>query len=153
MIPGLRFPTESIRNPGCHKTRSRHFCHSFLVLSFPQYAFYVTDSIKLGNFTINAGLRDDQYDDLVSANGVQPRFGIAYLIPHFRTVLRAAYSRTFETPFNENLILSSGTGGGGLAENVFGSDSTPIKPGRRNQFNAGLQQGIGRWAIRWLTTS
>ena len=36
---------------------------------------------------------------------------------------------------------------GGLAENVFGSVSTPIQPGRRNQFNAGLQQGLGRWFI------
>jgi len=86
-------------------------------------------------------------DLLVSDNGVQPRLGIAYLIPHSHTVLRAAYSRTFETPFNENLILSSGTGGGGLAENVFGSDSTPIRPGMRNQFNTGLQQGIGHWLI------
>ena len=32
------------------------------------------------------------------------------------TVLRAAYSRTIETPFNENLLLSSATGIGGLAE-------------------------------------
>jgi hypothetical protein len=83
----------------------------------------------------------------MSANGVQPRIGIAYLIPSSNTVLRVAYSRTFETPFNENLILSSGTGGGGLAENVFGSVSTPIQPGRRNQFNAGLQQRIGRWLV------
>ena len=112
-----------------------------------QYAFYVTDSIKLGHFTINAGLREDQYNGLFSANGVQPRIGVAYLIPSSNTVLRAAYSRTFETPFNENLILSSGTGGGGLAENVFGSTSTPIQPGRRNQFNTGLQQRLGRWAI------
>ncbi len=32
-----------------------------------------------------------------------------------------AYARTFETPFNENLLLSSATGAGGLAQNVFGS--------------------------------
>ena len=62
-------------------------------------------------------------------------------------MLRVAYARTFETPFNENLILSSGTGPGGLAENVFGSQSTPIQPGARNQFNAGFQQGIGRWLV------
>ncbi len=92
-----------------------------------QYAFYITDSIKLGNLTIAAGLRDDRYDGLATANGIQPRLGLAYLIPHANTVLRAAYSRTFETPFNENLILSSGTGAGGLAENVFGSQSTPIR--------------------------
>jgi outer membrane cobalamin receptor len=112
-----------------------------------QYAFYVTDSIRLRNFTLDLGLRDDQYNGLSSANGVQPRVGIAYGLPKLKTVLRAAYARTFETPFNENLILSSGTGGGGLAQNVFGSNSDPIQPGRRNQFNVGFQQGIGRWAL------
>jgi hypothetical protein len=112
-----------------------------------QYAFYLTDSIKLGNFTINAGVRDDQYDGLSSANGFQPRLGIAYLIPGTNTVLRVAYARTFETPYNENLILSSGTGSGGLAQNVFGSASVPIEPGVRDQYNTGFQQRIGRWVI------
>ena len=112
-----------------------------------QYAFYAQDTMKLGRLTIDAGLRDDQYNGLASANGLQPRLGLSYLIPHSNTVLRAAYARTFETPFNENLILSSGTGSGGLAANVFGSQSAPIQPGHRNQFNGGLQQGIGRWII------
>lgn len=112
-----------------------------------QYAVYISDTIKLKNFTINAGLRDDQYNGLTSANGVQPRIGLSYLVQPTKTVLRAAYSRTFETPFNENLILSSGTGGGGLAENVFGSQSAAIQPGRRNQFNTGFQQGLGKWVI------
>ncbi len=62
-------------------------------------------------------------------------------------MLRGAYSRTFETPFNENLLLSSATGTGGLAANVFGSNSVPIKPGVRNQFNVGLQQGVGKWLL------
>ncbi len=112
-----------------------------------QYAFYGTDSVKLGRFTINAGLRIDQYNGLTSAHGVQPRVGVSYLIPSTNTVLRGAYARTFETPFNENLILSSGTGGGGLAQNVFASQSAVIQPGRRNQFNAGLQQGVGKWLV------
>jgi hypothetical protein len=112
-----------------------------------QYAFYVSDSIKLKNLTINAGVRDDQYNGLSSANGVQPRVGLSYLIANMHTVLRASYSRTFETPFNENLILSSGTGSGGLAENVLGSTSTAIKPGNRNQFDTGFQQSVGKWLI------
>src|SRR5262249_17487631 len=111
-----------------------------------QFAVYITDEIKLGKLMINAGLREDQYNGLSSANGVQPRLGLSYQLLH-NTVFRAAYSRTFETPFNENLILSSGVGGGGLAENVFGSRSTPIQPGARNEFDAGFQQGIGRWIV------
>jgi hypothetical protein len=52
-----------------------------------------------------------------------------------------------ETPFNENLLLSSATGLGGLAQNVFGSVGVPIAPGNRNQFNAGFQQAIGKYLL------
>jgi hypothetical protein len=62
-------------------------------------------------------------------------------------VLRIAYARTFETPFNENLLLSSATGVGGLAQNVFGSTSVQVQPGFRNQFNAGFQQAIGKFLL------
>jgi len=136
--PGL-VPYDLTRGGSLFSFRGKH--------NINQYAVYLTDAMKFGNFSVNAGLRDDQYNGLTSANGIQPRLGISYLVPKSHTVLRAAYSRTFETPFNENLILSSGTGGGGLAENVFGSTSTPIKPGARNQFNTGFQQGIGRWLV------
>lgn len=128
-------------------TRGGSLFHFAGKANINEYAFYFTDTIKLGNLTVNAGLREDQYDGLSSANGVQPRLGLSYLVHKTNTVLRVAYARTFETPANENLVLSSGTGGGGLAENVFGSTSTPIQPGRRNQFNGGLQQGIGKWLI------
>lgn len=113
-----------------------------------QFALYVMDDIALGNFTINAGLRDDQYSGLVSKNGVQPRLGISYQVKPTGTVFRAAYSRTFETPFNENLLLSSATGAGGLAQNVFDANgSVPLAPGARNQFNAGVQQKFGRYFV------
>lgn len=112
-----------------------------------QYAGYAQDSITAGNFTINIGFRLDRYDGLTSKIGPQPRAGIAYNVERTGTVLRAAYSRTFETPFNENLLLSSATGVGGLASNVFGSTSVPIAPGFRNQFNGGFQQSIGRYLL------
>jgi hypothetical protein len=112
-----------------------------------QYVFYVQDTITLGHFTVDAGLREDQYNGLISANGIQPRLGLSYLIARTNTVLHATYARTFETPFNENLILSSGTGTGGLGEHVFGSESAAIHPGNRNDFNTGLQQGFGKWLI------
>jgi hypothetical protein len=112
-----------------------------------QYAFYVQDSIKLGNLNVQAGLRVDSYHGLVSDSSAQPRIGFSYLVKQTGTVLRASYSRTFETPYNENLVLSSGTGEGGLAANAFGAVSTPLKPGNRNQYNAGLQQAFGRYLV------
>jgi hypothetical protein len=112
-----------------------------------QYAFYAQDAITLGNFLVDVGFRFDRYNGLVSRNGPQPRLGIAYNIRSTGTVLRAAYARTFETPFNENLLLSSATGVGGLAGNVFGSTAVPIDPGFRNQFNTGFQQSIGKWLL------
>ena len=112
-----------------------------------QYAFYIQDSITAGRFEFNIGFRLDRYDGLVSKTGPQPRLGIAYNIKQTGTVLRVAYARTFETPFNENLLLSSATGIGGLAQNVFGSTSAPIEPGFRNQFNGGFQQAIGRFLL------
>jgi Carboxypeptidase regulatory-like domain len=112
-----------------------------------QYAFYIQDEVKLGNLVLTPGFRFDEYDGLVSKPSPQPRLGIAYNLKGTGTVFRLAYARTFETPFNENLLLSSATGAGGLAQNLFGSTSVPIGPGNRNQFNAGLQQGIGKWLI------
>lgn len=112
-----------------------------------QYAFYVQDGISLGNFLFNIGFRVDRYDGLVSKTGPEPRAGIAYNIKKTGTVVRAAYARTFETPFNENLLLSSATGAGGLAQNVFGANPIPIEPGFRNQFNTGFQQAIGKFFL------
>jgi hypothetical protein len=111
-------------------------------------AFYATDQITFGQFILNIGLRLDHYDGLVTQTSPQPRLGLSYMVKKTSTVLRAAYSRTMETPFNENLLLSSATGTGGLAENIFGAKaSVPLQPGARNQFNGGFQQKITRFLI------
>ncbi|MEO8660341.1 MAG: TonB-dependent receptor [Bryobacteraceae bacterium] len=109
-----------------------------------QYAFYAQDTITWKNWSVTPGLRVERYNGLTAANGVEPRIGASYRIRKTGSVLRGAYSRTFETPYNENLVLSSATGAGGLAENIFGAQAAePIKPGRRNQFNSGVQQAVG----------
>ena len=111
-----------------------------------QFAAYIQDQITLGRLSLSAGLRIDHYDGPVSDHAVQPRLGISYQIKQSGTVLRASYGRTFETPYNENLLLSSAVGTGGLASNIFGAfGATPLRPGRRNQFNTGFQQSIGRY--------
>lgn len=108
-----------------------------------EYGAYIQDSITLGGLVVNGGLRLDRYDGLSKATGVQPRVGLSYLVKATNTVLRASYARTFETPYNENLLLSSATGRGGLVGSEFGAYGVkPLQPGRRNQFNVGFQQSL-----------
>lgn len=109
-----------------------------------EQAVFAQDTMALQKFTVNAGIRFDRYDGLSKSTAWQPRIGIAYQA-RTGTVLRISYSRSLETPFNENLVLSSATGAGGLATNVFGAAAAmPLQAGRRNQFNAGFQQAVGR---------
>ena len=113
-----------------------------------QQAAYAQDSITLGNATVMLGVRFDNYNGITTAKLIQPRLGVSYLVKRTNTVLRASYTRNLETPYNENLILSSITGAGGLANGVLGDTSNlPLAPGRRHQFNAGIQQSIGRHLI------
>jgi hypothetical protein len=109
-----------------------------------QQAFYAQDAISLKDLTLNIGLRFDRYDGISQGTQPEPRAGLSYRVAPTGTVLRVAYSHSYETPLNENLVLSSATGAGGLAANVFGAyASVPLKPGIRNQYNAGLKQALG----------
>jgi hypothetical protein len=107
-----------------------------------QEGVYAQDGIKLRDLTLNLGLRVDQYNGLSSGTGVQPRTSLSYLIKKTNTVLQAGYGRMFLSPYNENLVLSSSTGLGGLGSSSFGQH--PLVPARRNQFNLGFQQAIGK---------
>lgn len=109
-----------------------------------QEALYAQDNLTLGNATVSLGLRFDNYNGIVHDHSLQPRVGISYNFKRTNTIFRGSYTRNFETPYNENLILSNATGTGGLANGTFGDTSNELlRPGRRNQFNIGFQQAIG----------
>ena len=114
-----------------------------------QLAFFAQDSITLGAFTLSLGLRFDRYHGLTRGDSVQPRAAFSYFFRPTGTVLRGGYSHTLETPTNENLVASSFTGPGGLAGGLLqgNAEQQPLQLGRRNQFDAGLQQGLGRWLL------
>lgn len=113
-----------------------------------EVAFYIQDTISIGNLSLSPGVRIDHYAGLTTDNAVEPRIGISYQVKPTKTVVRASYSRTFETPYNENLVLTSSTGQGGLAQNIFGATSaSPLKPGIRNQYNAGFEQSVGKFLL------
>ncbi|MGA2610719.1 MAG: TonB-dependent receptor [Terriglobia bacterium] len=116
--------------------------------SVKEPALYAQDAITLHQWTFNLGLRRDWYDGISRAVQLEPRVGVAYTIKPTNTVLRFSYGRFLETPYNENLVLSSATGAGGLATNLFGAYAgVPLQSGRRNQYNAGFEQAIGRWVV------
>ena len=111
-----------------------------------QEAVYAQDNVTIGNATATLGVRFDNYNGITKGRLVQPRLGISYHLKSTATVLRASLTRNFE--YNENLVLSSATGAGGLANGVLGDTSNlPLRPGTRTQFNVGFQQAIGRYIV------
>ena len=111
-----------------------------------QLALYAQDSITAGNWLINAGLRGDIYNGLTIQREAQPRLGLSYSIKKTGTVLRASYARTQETPFNENLVLSSQGCDDPVLNAIFSTVgpciSAPFNPGFRNEIHAGFQQAM-----------
>lgn len=151
--PGFNDPTSPNFLPGLLQfdlTRGGHLFAFNGHTDIKQEAFYAQDDISIRNLTLSLGFRFDNYNGIVQDDAPQPRVGGSYLIKKTNTVLRGSYSRTFETPYNENLILSSTTGAGGLAATgVLDSSSSdqPLRPGRRNQYDAGFQQGFGKYIV------
>jgi len=115
-----------------------------------QLALYLQDQITKGNWSFNVGLRGDFYNGLSTHKEAQPRVGAAYNIKRSGTVLRVSYARILETPFNENLIVASVGCDSPVLNPLLGcatSNATPLAPGWRNEFHAGLQQAIGKYLV------
>jgi len=114
-----------------------------------ELALYAQDTITKGNWAFNLGIRFDLYRGIVHDWQPEPRVGLAYNIKKTNSVLRLSYSRVLETPFNENLILASVGAANPVITDVIGGQSlqSPIRSGQRNQFNAGFQQAIGKYAV------
>ena len=127
-----------------------------------ELALYVQDTITLKNWSFNLGIRGDVYNGFASQSQAEPRIGVAYNIKQTNTVLRVSYARTLESPFNENLVLSSigcqnvvvanlfALAGEGCTDPNTGLVSTAasnLPAGYRNEFHAGLQQAFGKYLV------
>jgi hypothetical protein len=113
-------------------------------------ALYVQDQITKGNWSFNVGLRGDFYNGLTTHREAEPRLGVAYNIKSSNTILRVSYARILETPFNENLIVSSTGCSDAVLNPLLGcsaSGVTPVNPGWRNEFHAGVQQAFGKYLV------
>jgi Carboxypeptidase regulatory-like domain/TonB-dependent Receptor Plug Domain len=115
-----------------------------------ELALYVQDTINWKSWAFNLGIRGDLYNGLTKATQAEPRLGVAYNIKKTNTVLRASYARTLETPFNENLILSSVGCESPVLNPLLACGALspePLSPGFRNEFHAGFQQAFGKYLV------
>jgi outer membrane cobalamin receptor len=113
-----------------------------------QASAFVQSTLALGALSINAGLRYDEYRFLVDGRQLQPRVGVAYKVPGRDLVLRASYNRNYQTPPNENLLLSNSEAASQLApasvREALGGAYRPIQPERQDVYEAGAQFAAGR---------
>jgi len=122
-----------------------------------ELALYIQDAITVGHWSMNLGVRGDIYNGLTAASQAEPRVGISYNVKKTSTILRVSYARTLESPFNENLILSSIGCSNPVLNPLLACSApvaNPLSPGFRNEFHAGIEQAFGRYLVfsgEWIT--
>jgi hypothetical protein len=100
---------------------------------------YVQDLVRLGNWTVSAGLRWDHYQLLVNQNAVSPRLSVARFFPAAGLVIHASYDRVFQTPSFANILLSSSAQVISLDPNVL---RLPVEPSHGNYFELGATKSL-----------
>jgi len=100
---------------------------------------YVQDVVRLGNWTLSAGLRWDHYQLLVNQNAVSPRLSAARFFHSAGLVVHGSYDRVFQTPSAENILLASSPQVSSLNPNVL---RLPVEPSHGNYFEVGATQGF-----------
>jgi outer membrane cobalamin receptor len=107
-------------------------------LDLEQSAF-VQDLVRLGKWTISAGLRWDHYQLLVNQNALSPRLSAARYFPAANVVVHASYDRVFQTPAFENILLASSPAVVSLNPNVL---RLPLQPSRGNYYEIGITKAL-----------
>jgi hypothetical protein len=123
--------------------------HFFQKQSGRAFNFYVQDRFTpFKNFTIDVGLRYDNYKLLIASDAISPRVGVAYYMPRSQTTLRASYNRLFQYPAAENLLLASSDQAAALSPIAVLQGQTgarPILADKQNVFEVGAQQQASRF--------
>jgi hypothetical protein len=100
---------------------------------------FVEDLIRLGQWTVNAGLRWDHYQLLLNQNSFSPRLAVGRYLPSIGTVFHLSYDRIFQTPSNENILISSSGYIQSLNDQFL---KLPVKPSIGNYYEGGLSKSF-----------
>lgn len=104
-----------------------------------EQAVFVQDMIRLGKWTVSAGLRWDHYQLLANQNAVSPRVSATRFFPSANVVVHASYDRIFQTPSSTNILLSSSSTVKSLNPNVL---SRPVEPSHGDYFEVGITSAL-----------
>jgi len=104
-----------------------------------EQAAFVQDLIRLGNWTVNAGLRWDHYQLFLNNQALSPRFAVSRFFPSANFVVHFSYDRVFQTPSFENMLLSSSTAAAGL-DTI--SLQLPVRPSVGNYYEVGVTKVV-----------
>jgi outer membrane cobalamin receptor len=104
-----------------------------------EQAVFVQDQIRVGAWTVSAGVRWDRYRLLVDEDAISPRLAAAWSWPRGDLVVRASYDRAFQTPATENLLLASGADLDAFGDSVV---RLPVRPSRGNFVDVGVSKRL-----------
>jgi hypothetical protein len=102
---------------------------------------YVQDLIRLGNWTVNAGLRWDHYQLLLNQNAVSPRLAVSRYFPTIGLNIHFSYDRIFQTPSFENILLASSPAAEAIDTSVPALQ-LPVQPSRGNYYELGATKAF-----------
>ena len=102
---------------------------------------YVQDLVRLGNWTVNAGLRWDHYQLLLNQNAVSPRLAVSRYFPAIGLNMHASYDRIFQTPSFENILLASSAAAEAIDTSVPALQ-LPVQPSHGNYYELGATKAF-----------
>jgi hypothetical protein len=102
---------------------------------------YVEDAIRLGNWSVDAGLRWDHYQLLVNQNAVSPRLAVSRYFSSVGVNIHGSYDRIFQTPSFENILLASSTAAEAI-DNSLPAVQLPVQPSHGNYFELGATKAF-----------
>jgi hypothetical protein len=104
-----------------------------------EQALFLQDQWRRGPWTVNAGLRWDNYTLAVEDSAFSPRLAVAWWWPAANFAVRASYDRAFQTPAVENLLLASDAAVDALDDDVV---RLPVQPSRGDFYDVGLSKTL-----------
>jgi hypothetical protein len=100
---------------------------------------FVEDMVRLGKWTVSAGLRFDHYQLLLNESAWSPRVSVSRSVPALNMVVHGSLDRVFQTPSFENILITSSEWINQLDPAVV---HLPVKPSRGTYYEGGFAEAI-----------